>query len=190
MSWFDVYQQGPEVYVPVILLSLAGTVLGYGAFPLIFAKTRKKPITQKKYRWLCYGINLLVMIVFFAIDGGGSGGPYFLWTWVFSSAGIKILKANYTWIDPKAIDYTKTAAGKPVEKVTVEQRPVDGGYLSNNQEIYIDVQKCTNEVLSTEIEGKRTNNSTLPKIAFCRKCGHKLTEGSLFCSSCGAKIEG
>lgn len=46
MSW-ELFQQGPGVYIPVILVSLVLTVLAYGAFPLIFAKTTQRPISKK-----------------------------------------------------------------------------------------------------------------------------------------------
>ena len=89
---YDLYQQGPDVYIPVLLVSLAITILAYGAFPFIFAKIRKSPITKKKYKQFCYGINAAVMFVFLAIGGGVSNGaPYLLWTWVFSRYGIKEL---------------------------------------------------------------------------------------------------
>ena len=90
----DALLQGPEVYIPYILLSLVLTLAAYGAFPLIFARGRKTVITRKKYNLLCYGINLLVMFVFFSLVNGGPGGfaPFFLWTWVFSASGLKTLK--------------------------------------------------------------------------------------------------
>ena len=92
MSSYELLQQGPEVLIPVLLLSMAATVLAYGAFPFIFARARNSPITKKKYRGLCYGINAAVMFVFMVINGGASaGGPYLLWTWLFSRNGIKVL---------------------------------------------------------------------------------------------------
>ena len=46
---YELFQQGPAAYIPVLLLSLVVTVVAYGAFPFIFAKVRKTPITKKKY---------------------------------------------------------------------------------------------------------------------------------------------
>ena len=90
---YELFEQGPAAYIPVILVSLVITLAAYGAFPLIFAKTRKKIITKRKYNVLCYCFNILVMILFVAINGeASSGGPYLLWTWVFSASGIKTLK--------------------------------------------------------------------------------------------------
>lgn len=78
---YELFQQGPAVYVPISLLSLVITVVACGTFPLIFAEARKSPITKKKYRRLCYGINIAVMFLFITINGGASNGaPYFLWT--------------------------------------------------------------------------------------------------------------
>lgn len=90
---YELFQQGPAAYIPVLLLSLVVTVVAYGAFPFIFAKVRKTLITKKKYRRLCYGINIAVMFMFIVINGeASSGGPYLLWTWIFSSWGTRILE--------------------------------------------------------------------------------------------------
>ena len=90
---YELFQQGPAVYIPAILLSLAITLLAYGAFPLVFVITRNKPITKKNYYTLCYCINAVVMVLFIIWSGDPtSGGPYLLWTWIFSSLGVKILK--------------------------------------------------------------------------------------------------
>ena len=64
MTYYELFQQGPMVYIPVLLISLVVTLLAYAALPIILAKTRKKIITKKKYNLLCYGINFLIMIVF------------------------------------------------------------------------------------------------------------------------------
>lgn len=90
---YEIFLQGPEVYIPIILVSLVITILAYGAFPIIFAKIRRKNITKKQYNIRCYGINLLVMFVFCVINGeASSGGAYLLWTWIFTSVGLKTLQ--------------------------------------------------------------------------------------------------
>ena len=70
------------------------TLVVYGAFPVIFAKTRTTPISKKKYKRLCYGINFIGLIFFVAVNGTASGGPYILWTWIFSNYGVKTLDAK------------------------------------------------------------------------------------------------
>ncbi|MBR2976671.1 MAG: zinc ribbon domain-containing protein [Oscillospiraceae bacterium] len=89
---YQMFQQGPSVYLPVILVSLGITLLAYGAFPVIFAQTRKKIITKKKYTILCYCINFFVMISFIAVNGKSSGMPYILWTGAFSAIGLGTLR--------------------------------------------------------------------------------------------------
>ena len=91
MYYYDLFMQGPGIYIPVLLFSLIITMLAYGAFPLIFSRVRKKQITKKKFTLLCYGINLLVMIAFIAFGSKSSGGPYVLWTWIFSTVGVRKL---------------------------------------------------------------------------------------------------
>ena len=116
MTYYELFQQGPAVYVPVLLLSLVITIVAYGAFPFIFSKVRKNPITKKKYRSLCYGINAAVMFLFIVINGeASSGGAYVLWTWIFSNYGIKTLSrrgiitdGEYLKDDPNRITECKS----------------------------------------------------------------------------------
>lgn len=44
---FELFQQGPDVYVPILIVSLFITVAVYGMFPIIFSMVRIKPITKK-----------------------------------------------------------------------------------------------------------------------------------------------
>lgn len=99
MSYFELLQESPGLFFVAILVSLIVTVLVYGAFPIIFAKARKTPITKKKYKCLCFGINFIGMVFFVALNGASSGGPYLLWTWVFSSYGSKILETQGLLLD-------------------------------------------------------------------------------------------
>ena len=91
MSYFEIYQKNPGLLFLIIIISLVITLLVYGAFPIIFAKTRKKPISIKKYKRLCYGINAICLVFFIIINGASNGAPYLLWTWVFYKLGIKFL---------------------------------------------------------------------------------------------------
>ena len=94
MSYFELYQENPALLFLVLIISLVVTLLVYGAFPVIFAKTRKTPITKKKYKWLCYGINFIGLVFFVALNGVSNGAPYILWTWIFSNYGIKTLETK------------------------------------------------------------------------------------------------
>lgn len=163
---YELFEQGPAAYVPVILVSLVVTLVAYGAFPLIFARTRKEIITKRKYNVLCYCFNILVMILFIAINGEpSSGGPYLLWTWVFSTSGIKTLKNRGVLEGFQNFDYTKTYTYQ------------------------------TSQVMSSDIAVEadiKTETSPIPKekppIRFCRKCGFELITGSEFCSKCGTAV--
>lgn len=118
---YELFQQGPSVYLPIILLSLIVTLLAYGAVPIIVAITRKKHITKKKYNWICYGINAIVMVLFIAINGeASSGSPYLLWTWVFNFWGTSILRKKGL-LDKKSVNNavaTKTTPSVPVSPTT------------------------------------------------------------------------
>lgn len=145
---YELFKQGPEVYVPIILLSLVITVLAYGAFPFILAKARSTLITKKKYRGLCYGINAAVMVLFIVINGeASSGGPYVLWTWVFSNWGIRILNNKGLLNDDANIPCTLT-------HVTDQSKPTF---------------EARKDRFCRECGAKLVDNSR-----FCTKCGTKI----------------
>lgn len=125
MTYYELFQQGPAVYIPVLLFSLVVTIVAYGAVPFIVAKTRKPPITKKKYRGLCYAINVAVMFLFIVINGeASSGGPYLLWTWVFSSWGAKILETRGILVNSIATSNTDTPVASGRERIgKTSQKP-------------------------------------------------------------------
>lgn len=94
MTNIELFLESPALFFLLMVISLIVTLFVYGAFPIIFAKTRKKPITKKKYKGLCYGINFIGMVFFIVLNGASSGAPYLLWTWIFSNYGIKTLTAK------------------------------------------------------------------------------------------------
>lgn len=89
---FEIFQQGPEVYVPYLLLNLAVTLLEYGTIPMVFALVRNKGIGKGKYWVICAALNLVVMVALaFLTSTVPNGAPYCLWTGIFCSIGSKIL---------------------------------------------------------------------------------------------------
>lgn len=161
---YELFEQGPAVYIPILLVSLIITMAAYGAFPLIFARTRKKIITKRKYRVLCYGVNLVLMVLLFGLNGGTSYGPYAIWTWVFSAFGIRTLRNGGLLEGWPPDDYAKTTS-----QASEELDPEISGETDAKTEV------------PPILEEK-------PEIRFCRKCGFELIAGSDFCSRCGAAV--
>lgn len=87
---YESFQQEPTSYIIALLFSLLITMVVYGLFPLLFAKFRRSVITKKKYRLICFGVNLILWLVLLAL-GGGSVLAYVFWSWIFSVVGIKLL---------------------------------------------------------------------------------------------------
>lgn len=86
------FEQHPIAGIVYILFSLIVTLIIYGAFPLIIANSRKKTITAKKYKFLCYMVNFFVSFFFGVMNGSSmSGGAYILWTFVFVKFGLRTL---------------------------------------------------------------------------------------------------
>lgn len=163
---YELFNQGPAAYVPIILVSLLITLVAYGAFPLVFARMRKKTITKKKYNLFCYCVNFLVMVLFVAVNGNSSSGaPYLLWTWVFSMSGIKTLKIRGVLEETQNKNYKND--------VSTEVAEVANTTISKDSMIAAAEHPVSEE---------------MPRIRFCRKCGFELIDGSEFCSRCGTAI--
>ena len=163
---YELFNQGPAAYIPIILVSLLITLVAYGAFPLVFARMRKKTITKKKYNLFCYCVNFLVMVLFVAVNGNSSSGaPYLLWTWVFSMSGIKTLKIRGVREETQNKNYKND--------VSTEVAEVANTTISKDSMIAAAEHPVSEE---------------MPRIRFCRKCGFELIDGSEFCSRCGTAI--
>lgn len=100
MLYLMLMQESMGLFFLVLAVSLVVTLFVYGAFPIAFAKWRKNTITKRKYRIICYAVNFIGIVLFVAVDGGASGGPYLLWTSVFSYLGIRILNNRGILSDP------------------------------------------------------------------------------------------
>ena len=118
MSYFELFQESPGLFFLVLILSLIVTLFVYGAFPIIFAKVRKTPITKKKYKTLCYCVNIIGIVFFVAFNGSAvSGGPYLLWTWIFSNRGLKSLEAKGILADSMQSEENMAEAPKIADKI-------------------------------------------------------------------------
>lgn len=163
---YEVFLQGPEVYVPVILISLVLTMAAYGAYPLIIARIQEETITKRKYKVRCYCVNFLVNVLFIIINGKSSGSAYLLWTWIFSGSGVRTLRRR------GVLEGTQPFG--PVKTPTYQE---------------------SEEIGPKVLEGPDTEGENFPisekrlQIRFCRKCGFELIAGSDFCSRCGIPVE-
>jgi len=99
MSYETFSNSSPLDLAMIFIISLLITLAAYCVFPLLFASYRTTPITKKKYRRLCFAGNIIPLLIFIVLSGSSSGGPYFLWTMVFSSSGAKKLAARGLLID-------------------------------------------------------------------------------------------
>ena len=107
MTYLDLLQQSPTAFILLAVISIGITIGGYSAFPLIFARVRQSDISKKKYRWICFGVNFIIAIIIKGITGDFNSdtyinmSPYFLWTGVFSSVGLKKLREKQILIEEK-----------------------------------------------------------------------------------------
>lgn len=143
------------------VIALFITMLAYGSFPLIFAEVRKKHISKRKYNILCYGINFFVSLVFSIANSGSSamGLPYLIWTWTFSTLGLKILKRK------DIVDES--------QDLTTENKRNRGISVSHE---------------SINVEKKSIDTSKIAQVKHCTRCNNKLQGDDTFCSRCGKKV--
>lgn len=149
--------------VPALIVSLAITAFAYALFPLLYANLRKRPITARKYRVFCFLFNFWVMVLFIALNGGSSSGsPFFLWTWVFSSLGKKILDERYVLLIPNA--------PAPVQS---DDAPVDAALE------YTEKFQQPTASIPVPVKAKKT------KSRFCKHCGSPIDPATKKCTGCG-----
>jgi len=192
MDYIELFQQDPGTIMFVLVLSLVITVVAYGAFPFIFAKTRKKPVTKKKYRWLCYGINFAVMMPFIVVNGEASGGPYLLWTWIFSRWGEGILcdrgcmlDGDYLPNDPNRMVACKTCGYR--DKNFFDACPRCGHHAKKY--VLVTPTSPTPRAVASQPVRTATPAKAPAQVRFCRKCGTKLAGDGNFCHICGTQIK-
>ena len=185
MSYFELYQENPSLLLIILLVSFVVTIFVYGAFPLIFAKTTKKPITKKKYKRLCYGLNIIGTIFFIVFNGAASGGPYFLWTWIFSNCGVKTLNS------------------RGLLKDNEQPNGLNNGELENNscenveeftekfqQNSDLDIDKISPQEAIEYLVAKQTGEKYIyqkikTKVKYCSQCGSQIDPVTNKCTACG-----
>lgn len=166
-----------------VLLSFVITLVAYGFFPLVFAKTRSKPITKLGYSSACYLFNLFVLILF-VIIASSNGVPYVLWTWLFSIRGKKILDRRCLLKDKAEIkrlaEEKKAAAAKAAEAnaATIEINTKTSSPAPKEDVPEKDAPKETKPLSKTKLV------AALPKIAMKprlqkRPASHKYTYSSV-----------
>lgn len=157
----ELFEQGPGVYVPILLVSILITAVSYAAYPLLLARFRRKPITARKYRAFCYLFNILVMVFFTALNGSSSGAPYVLWTSAFCHFGKKTLERRKLLVDPD------------------DPMPVPTSAPSNTALEYTGKFQQPADSISAPIKPKES------KPRFCKHCGHPIDPATKKCTGCG-----
>ena len=189
---YDSLIQDPSFIVQVFLLNLIATIVFYGAIPMVFALTRKKTITKRKYRIICFALNFVVLLIIsFASGNVSSGFPYVLWTTVFTALGVKKLNKSGLIVEANDSDTEEektkeseiNTTGTTDEESDVLVLAEDAGEKIIKEEI-ITSDFTLNEIHS--VENNRTK--AMPPIRFCRHCGVKIAPNAEFCHRCGTKV--
>lgn len=186
---YELLEEDSGLFVLMLFLSIFITIIIYSAFPLIFAFSRHKKITTKKYNILCFSINFAIMFLFHLFFGetNASAAPYFLWTTIFSIVGSKTLQRK------NLVDNTPKKA-----KTKIVLPEVKDNISENNNKVLF-CRKCGQELqkesnfcnkCGTEIIKNIENGFQVSMpVAFCKNCGANITEDVAFCHICGKKFD-
>lgn len=102
---------------------------------------------------------------------------YLLWY----RLNIKYFKKRILREEPETVTYDFSAVSRSPQSSNPNEVPKTyGNYNVYGSDIRLQTEEKKEDVDNTE--------STNAKVQFCRKCGHKLPEGSLYCTKCGTKI--
>ncbi len=201
-----------QFYIFAALMVAVITFFIFVLFPLLFAQFRKRPIDKKEYTMFCFIANSPTVLLFLYGAANGLAHPfylacqivyYFLWTYVFSRAGIKILR------DRGVLEYLEESHDSSVERdnnsvstdnVKAEESKNDFGNKAKDIS-EITVADSSLEDNGSELEEHDTaretqeirqddedNIETTPKIRFCRHCGVEIAPDAEFCHRCGTKV--
>lgn len=191
MSYFELYQENPSLLLIILLISFVVTIFVYGAFPLIFAKTTKKPITKKKYKRLCYGLNIIGMVCFIVLNGAASGGPYLLWTWIFSNCGLKTLNSRGLLKDN---EQTNGLNNSELDNNSCENVEESTEKFQQNSDLDIDKmspQEAAEYLVAEQLREKYTpkeKQGKKTKIKYCSHCGSQIDPVTKKCTGCGKQF--
>lgn len=196
------------------LVALVLTTIYYGAFPILFSKTRTKPITTRQYRWLCIGVTFALWILIGVISGEVStGAPALLWGTIFYRKGKGILQkkklTEHNTEEPQNVTITCDKCGKKFAdnpenytmigvlkycRFCIDEMGADFEEVAALQNPSFQLhQAATAEAIKLEemeqtSVGTNDTIDTANQVRFCRKCGKKLYENAKFCNYCGASV--
>ena len=163
-----------------LFLNLILTIAAYMAFPLIRLLINQGKFEKKRAKKIALWNSIIVGAFFCFLTFSGNSGS----TW---SAAPAVL---YYWINCAILtDKKASTESKPkdsIENTSANQEATLSPQISNVDEI--SKTDGTYDIDGSDIALKQESVEEQLKIQFCRKCGNKLAEDSIFCNKCGTKI--
>ena len=163
-----------------LFLSLILTIVAYMAFPLIRLLINHGRFEKKRAKKIALWNSIVVGAFFCILTVSGDSGS----TWNAAPAFL------YYWINC-AVLTDKNATSEPKQKVNAEN-------ISSNQAVTHPPQISTvgetprtygtYNISGSDITLKPEQSVEQPRIQFCRKCGNKLADASIFCNKCGTRV--
>lgn len=171
--------------------------INYFSLPLGFIITLSNLLTigteQYVFVWMylydiVFSVLILILIAacFFGLHQWKPYGWYCVMIyWPFMTVYRMITGAIITIYSP---DYIGTAIGSTLGVATISGVVLLYYYKRKHLFIPLTISVKFESSCKESIDHDRTQKNVLKPI-FCRKCGFRLVEGSVFCSSCGERVE-
>ena len=127
------------------------------------------------------------MICFVVLNGVVSGGPYFLWSWIFSNRGVKILEARGLLMDNEQLNSLNNRESESSSYLNMKETTE-----SFEQNLDLDIDKMSPkeaaEYLIAEQLGEKytpVSEQNKTKIKYCSRCGTLIDPNTKKCTGCG-----
>lgn len=196
---YELFLNGSTAEIIItILVSLIVTLAVYCAIPLLIASFRKKPITRRKYRHVCFAANIIPLLIFIVINGSSSGGPYLIWTTVFAGSGSKKLATRGLLIDGKGVKqqttYQTAATKMSLSPANSEESALGkshGNYHITGKDIRLEPASESQPIYSSPKNSPPVAPAPAPassKQRFCKYCGGAIDSETKQCTSCGKQF--
>lgn len=146
------------------------TAIAYMAVPMIMLASNGGKFPKKKANKIALWNSIIVGILFLIITIS--------------------LEATAGWTAAPAILYYCINFAIISEKITKEKSSSENNQMQPSQKVNLNETRTvtsTDKSANTQPIAKPKVEQT-QKISFCRKCGNKLIDGSVFCNKCGSKV--
>ena len=172
-----------------LIMDFIFTVFFYLLVPVIFC-IRNKPMSKKQINrviWINAAIIWFVFrIIAIAVDGeSGTGAAVFLWSWVGKKIMERVLLIKDEADKTKKVEQNNDSKGK---ELTTSTTPEGVTHICFSDANDISERKSGMTYSRDIVLQSNATTADVKKAYYCRKCGNKLHDDSVYCDQCGTQV--